>query len=120
MSITRVGTQTASATTLTVPTTQAGDIVIMGAMHSGAVTAVTVPAGWISPVAKTNATATALSGRLAYRYATGSFASASQNTGTGVFTTAANNLAVNQAVQLTGSIPGGFAANTTYFVSRRT
>jgi len=71
MSITRVGTQTASATTLTVPTTQAGDIVIMGAMHSGATTAVTVPAGWISPVAKTNATATALSGRIAYRYATG-------------------------------------------------
>lgn len=73
MSITRVGTGTASATTVTIPAHQAGDLIVIFAMHGGATTIPTLPAGYLTPNGgtKTNSTATALGCRIGYKFATG-------------------------------------------------
>lgn len=118
MAITRVGTATASATTVTAPAHLQGDLIIIWAMHGGATTIPTLPSGFTSILTKTEATSVALGTRCGYRIATGigAITSASQNTSTGVWTTAANSLVVGQAVQVTGTLPTGFAANTNYYV----
>jgi hypothetical protein len=116
-SIVRVGVTTASGTTIAMPPTpQAGDFIFIYPMRGASTTAPTVPSPYIPIFKKSNATATSLSAIAGYKIATGTFASASQSTSTGVFTTVASTLVAGQPVQLTGTIPGGFVANTTYFV----
>lgn len=67
-SLTLVGTATASATTVTPPTHQAGDIIIIFAFRRGSTTPPSLPAGWTSVLAKSGST---VSGRLGYLIATG-------------------------------------------------
>ncbi len=67
MAITRVGTGTASTTTVTLPTTQAGDLCIIFA-YRATTTAPALPSGWTSILTKSG---TACSCRVGYKYATG-------------------------------------------------
>lgn len=118
MAITRVGTQTASAATVTVPAHQKGDLILIWAVRGGSTTAPSLPAGWLSILTKSNSTATTVSARLGWKIATGigAITSASQNTSTGVWTSASQTLVAGQIVQVAGTLPGGFSANTNYYV----
>jgi hypothetical protein len=113
-----VGQTTASAATGSTPAHLMGDLLLVNAVRGASTTAPTLPNGWISVLTKSNSTATTVVNRIGYRIATGigAITSASQNTSTGVWTTAANSLVAGQAVQITGSLPGGYAANTNYYV----
>lgn len=65
-----VGTATASATTVTVPAHQAGDLILIWAMHGGAATVPSLPSGYISILTKANGTT--VDTRLGYKIATSS------------------------------------------------
>lgn len=67
---TLVGTATASATTVTVPAHQAGDLILIFAMHGGSGTLPTVPTGYTLVLAKANGTV--LGTRSGYKIATSS------------------------------------------------
>jgi hypothetical protein len=67
--VTVVNSAIAAATTITIPTHQAGDLLVMYAWRNGSTTHATRPTGWTlirQDAANTNA------GQLAYRFATGS------------------------------------------------
>jgi len=68
--ITRVGVVTASATTCTFTTHQAGDFLVVWAVRGGSTTAPTLPSGYVSILTKSNSTATTLAGRLGFKVAT--------------------------------------------------
>lgn len=69
MSITRVGTQTASATSLTVPAHLPGDLILIWAMRGASTTSPTVPAGYLPILSKSEATAVTLVAIAGYRIA---------------------------------------------------
>jgi hypothetical protein len=66
MSISRIGTGTASATTVTVPAHQAGDLIIIFAFRAGSTTAPSLPSGFISILTKSGTTCSA---RIGYKWA---------------------------------------------------
>lgn len=68
MAISFVGAASAAATSLTLPTHQAGDLLLLWAYRNGSTTAPTLPSGWISINTSGNNNN---SSRLAYRIATG-------------------------------------------------
>jgi hypothetical protein len=70
--ITRVGSATASTNTVTIPAHQAGDLILIWAVRGNSTTAPTLPAGFTSVRSTSNATATAVAGRLGFKVATSS------------------------------------------------
>jgi len=70
MSISLVGTQTASATTVTIPSHQAGDLILIWAERNSSGTAPSLPAGFTNVL--TVAQGSNVSARLGYRIANGS------------------------------------------------
>ena len=66
-SISLIGTNTASATTVTIPAHQAGDLIIIFAVHGGATTIPTLGTGFTSILTKSG---TSIGSRLGYRWAT--------------------------------------------------
>lgn len=68
MAISFVGAASAAATSLTLPTHQAGDLILLWAYRSGSTTAPTLPSGWIDINSSGNNNN---SSRLAYLIATG-------------------------------------------------
>jgi hypothetical protein len=69
MSISLVGTATASATTVTPPAHQAGDLILIWAMRGASTAFPSVPAGYLPIVQKSNATATSLCAIAGYKIA---------------------------------------------------
>jgi hypothetical protein len=72
VSITRIGSATASATTVTIPAHQAGDLILIWAFRGGSTTVPTIPQGWVEVNRETESTATTCAGILCYRIANGS------------------------------------------------
>lgn len=70
MAITRVGIETASATTVTVPAHEVGDLILIWALRGGSTTAPTLPAGYSPIQTESESTATSCSARLGYKIAT--------------------------------------------------
>lgn len=67
MSLSLVGTATASATTVTPPAHQPGDLIVIFAFNGGATTVPSLPSGWLSVLTKSGTTCSA---RLGYKIAT--------------------------------------------------
>jgi hypothetical protein len=66
----RVGTSTASATSIVCPAHQPGDALVIAAMVGASTTAPTLPSGFTSVLTQSNATATTLAMRVGYKIAT--------------------------------------------------
>lgn len=91
-----VGAATAAATSITIPTHQAGDLIVIFAFRDGSTTAPTVPAGWFVPPNSTTSV-TGCSAAIAYKFAT----SSSEASGTWT-----------NATHLSVAVYRGIAANT--------
>lgn len=70
MAITLQGTNTASATTVTIPTHQAGDLILIWAVRGASATAPSLPSGYTPIATASVSTSVAVSGRLGYKIAT--------------------------------------------------
>lgn len=101
MTISFVGANSASATTVTVPTHQAGDLLLIYALRDQSGTAPSLPAGWTSLA--TNNSANDLAVRVGYKIA------ASSSETSGIWTNA-NKVAIS-VYRNTGSSPFGAIAS---------
>jgi len=106
VAISLVGSAAASATTVTIPAHQAGDLLVVFAFNSAAATAPTLPSGWTNGA---NGAANTCGGRVGYRIATAS------GTTSGTWTNA-NRLIVmvyrgNNALSV-GQVAGGNGTGT--------